>query len=404
MTGAEWFAIALVVAVCATLMAGYPVAFTLGGVSLIFAFLGSAFGYFDLFFLAALPQRVFGVMTNGVLLAIPLFIFMGVMLERSRIAEDLLETMGRLFGPLRGGLGISVIIVGLLLAAAKGVVGATVVTMGLIVLPAMLRFGYDPRLVTPDSLSRLHAAATAAGVTLKAVGVNPLDAAWGSARPAQPAAAIVPQPLDYAGLSSPEKRAQIARNLTANGVAAALITAPSSLAWLFNIRGGDVIRSPLPLGQAVLKADGSAELFVEPVKISEGLLEWLGNEVSVKTPSDIPASLRALEGEAVLTREAVGGGAAGEEVEHHLRGHFGRVGADAGAGQAVVGGEDGQARALELGAQRLLHPADLQGQRLQLAERAERLGLAVDGVAQGREDGGVGGGNGKAWQGHLNAR
>jgi tripartite ATP-independent transporter DctM subunit len=146
MIGTEWFAVALVAATCVTLMAGYPVAFTLGGVSLIFAFVGSACGFFDLFFLAALPQRVFGVMTNGVLLAIPLFIFMGVMLERSRIAEDLLETMGRLFGPLRGGLGISVIIVGLLLAAAKGVVGATVVTMGLIVLPAMLRFGYDPRL------------------------------------------------------------------------------------------------------------------------------------------------------------------------------------------------------------------------------------------------------------------
>jgi tripartite ATP-independent transporter DctM subunit len=93
-----------------------------------------------------LPQRIFGVMTNEVLLAIPLFIFMGVMLERSRIAEDLLETMGRLFGTLRGGLGISAVIVGTLLAAAKGVVGATTVTMGLIMLPTMLRFGYDPRL------------------------------------------------------------------------------------------------------------------------------------------------------------------------------------------------------------------------------------------------------------------
>ncbi len=127
-------------------MAGYPVAFTLGGVSLAFALLGHLLGLFDLSFLGAFPQRVFGVMTNEVLLAIPLFIFMGVMLERSRIAEDLLETMARLFGPLRGGLGISVVIVGVLLAAAKGVVGATVVTMGLIVLPAMLRFGYDKRL------------------------------------------------------------------------------------------------------------------------------------------------------------------------------------------------------------------------------------------------------------------
>ena len=146
MTGHEILAVLLVVTVCATLMAGYPVAFTLGGVSLAFALLASVVGMFELNFLAALPQRVFGVMTNSVLLAIPLFIFMGVMLERSRIAEDLLETMGRLFGSLRGGLGISVVIVGVLLAAAKGVVGATVVTMGLIVLPAMLRFGYDPRL------------------------------------------------------------------------------------------------------------------------------------------------------------------------------------------------------------------------------------------------------------------
>jgi tripartite ATP-independent transporter DctM subunit len=96
--------------------------------------------------LGALPQRIFGVMTNPTLLAIPLFIFMGVMLERSRVAEELLETMGRLFGTLRGGLGIAVILVGTLLAAAKGVVGATTVTMGLIVLPTMLRYGYDKRL------------------------------------------------------------------------------------------------------------------------------------------------------------------------------------------------------------------------------------------------------------------
>ncbi len=146
MSGAEIVAIMLVVAICAALLAGYPVAFTLGGISLLFALAGYLAGLFDLIFLAALPQRVFGVMTNDVLLAIPLFIFMGVMLERSRVAEDLLETMGRLFGPVRGGLGYSVVIVGVMLASAKGVVGATVVTMGLIVLPAMLRFGYDPRL------------------------------------------------------------------------------------------------------------------------------------------------------------------------------------------------------------------------------------------------------------------
>jgi tripartite ATP-independent transporter DctM subunit len=142
----EFLAVALVVAVCLALMAGYPVAFTLGGVSLAFAIIGELTGAFSFAFLGAFPQRVFGVITNDVLLAIPLFIFMGVMLERTRIAEDMLETIGRLFGLVRGGLGFAVVFVGLMLAAAKGVVGATAVTMGLIVLPTMLRFGYDPRL------------------------------------------------------------------------------------------------------------------------------------------------------------------------------------------------------------------------------------------------------------------
>ena len=146
MPSAELLAVLMVAAVCAALMAGYPVALTLAGMSLAFAVLGHAIGVMNFAILGALPQRIFGVMTNETLLAIPLFIFMGVMLERSRVAEELLETMGRLFGTLRGGLGLSVIIVGTLLAAAKGVVGATTVTMGLIVLPTMLRFGYDPRL------------------------------------------------------------------------------------------------------------------------------------------------------------------------------------------------------------------------------------------------------------------
>jgi len=136
----------MVGAVCALLLVGYPVALTLAGVSLGFAAAGAALGVMQLSLLGALPERVFGVMSNDVLLAIPLFIFMGVMLERSRIAEDLLETMGRLFGTLPGGLGLSVIVVGVLLAAAKGVVGATTVTMGLIVLPTMLRHGYDKAL------------------------------------------------------------------------------------------------------------------------------------------------------------------------------------------------------------------------------------------------------------------
>ncbi len=142
----EFLAVAMVVAVCALLLVGYPVALTLAGVSLGFAILGAASHVMNLALLGALPARIFGVMSNDVLLAIPLFIFMGVMLERSRIAEDLLETMARLFGALPGGLGFSVIFVGVLLAAAKGVVGATTVTMGLIVLPTMLRHGYDKAL------------------------------------------------------------------------------------------------------------------------------------------------------------------------------------------------------------------------------------------------------------------
>lgn len=127
-------------------MAGYPVALTLAGVALAFATLGDLAGIMGAGLLGALPQRIFGVMTNEVLLAIPLFVFMGVMLERSRVAEELLDAMGRLLGRLPGGLAVAVIIVGVLLAAAKGIAGATTVTMGLIVLPTMLRHGYDPRL------------------------------------------------------------------------------------------------------------------------------------------------------------------------------------------------------------------------------------------------------------------
>jgi tripartite ATP-independent transporter DctM subunit len=130
------------------LMLGFPVAFSLAGASLIFGLVGMAFGVFDPSNFGSLASRYIGFMTNEVLVAVPLFIFMGVMLERSKIAEQLLLTMGKLFGNLRGGLGISVVLVGALLAASTGVVGATVVTMGLISLPAMLRAGYDPKLAS----------------------------------------------------------------------------------------------------------------------------------------------------------------------------------------------------------------------------------------------------------------
>jgi len=126
------------------LLAGYPVALSLGGTALAFALVGDWLGLFDPAFIAALPNRIYGVMTNETLIAVPLFVFMGVMLERSQVAESLLDTMAMLFGPLRGGLGISVTLVGMLLAASTGIVGATVVTMGLLSLPTMLRRGYDP--------------------------------------------------------------------------------------------------------------------------------------------------------------------------------------------------------------------------------------------------------------------
>ncbi|QKT03733.1 TRAP transporter large permease subunit [Ectothiorhodospiraceae bacterium 2226] len=144
----EWLALVMFAVVCLVLIAGYPVAFTLAGTALAFALGGAALGLFDPIFLETLPNRVFGIMTNETLIAVPLFVFMGVMLERSRVAENLLDTMAMLFGPLRGGLGISVILVGALLAASTGIVGATVVTMGLLSLPVLLRRGYSPQLAT----------------------------------------------------------------------------------------------------------------------------------------------------------------------------------------------------------------------------------------------------------------
>ena len=142
----ELMPLLLFLAVGGALLLGYPVALSLGGTALIFAFAGQALGLFDPVFLEALPNRLYGVMINETLIAVPLFVFMGVMLERSRVAESLLETMAMLFGSLRGGLGISVTLVGMLLAASTGIVGATVVTMGLLSLPTMLKRGYSPSL------------------------------------------------------------------------------------------------------------------------------------------------------------------------------------------------------------------------------------------------------------------
>ena len=145
-TTPEVMSLLLLTTVCAGMLIGFPVAWTLAGIAMLFAFLGAAVGVFDVIFLTAIPSRFFGVMSNEVLVAVPLFVFMGVMLERSKIAEDLLQTMGQCFGKLRGGLGISVTLVGMLMAASTGIVGATVVTMGLLSLPSMLRAGYDHKL------------------------------------------------------------------------------------------------------------------------------------------------------------------------------------------------------------------------------------------------------------------
>ena len=144
----EYLPLIMFAAVFVTLLAGYAVAPTLAGVALLFAFGGALFGVFDLGDLGFLPNRVFGIITNQTLIAVPLFVLMGVTLQRTHIAETLLKSLSTLMGGARGGLGIAVTVVGMLMAASTGIVGATVVTMGLISLPAMLRQGYDPKLAT----------------------------------------------------------------------------------------------------------------------------------------------------------------------------------------------------------------------------------------------------------------
>ncbi|TVP62505.1 MAG: TRAP transporter large permease subunit [Nodularia sp. (in: Bacteria)] len=144
----EWLGPVMFAGALVMLSLGYPVAFSLGGVSILFGIVGISLGVFDPVFLTAMPQRIFGIMANYTLLAIPYFIFMGSMLEKSGIAENLLETMGIVLGRLRGGLALAVVLVGALLAATTGVVAATVVAMGLISLPIMLRYGYNKEFAT----------------------------------------------------------------------------------------------------------------------------------------------------------------------------------------------------------------------------------------------------------------
>lgn len=171
--------------------------------------------------------------------------------------------------------------------------------------PAGSVIGYDPRLHSPDALSVLRRAVLKAGGELKPVEANPLDLAWGDDRPAQPSAPVAPHEDRYAGESHADKRTRIGRAVAEAGADVVLLTAPASIAWLFNIRGGDVIRTPLPLAQAILEADGRARLFLDPRKVTNELPGWLGDTVSIEDPDGLPMALDALSSRRVLVDPAV---------------------------------------------------------------------------------------------------
>ncbi len=160
--------------------------------------------------------------------------------------------------------------------------------------------GYDSRLHSPDALATLRRAAAKAGAELKPVETNPVDLAWGAERPAQPTEPVVPHPERYSGESSASKRARIGQAIAGAGADAAVLTAPASIAWLFNVRGGDVIRTPLPLAQAIVETDGRARLFLDPAKVTNELPGWLGDAVSLEAPDALPSALDALSGRRVL--------------------------------------------------------------------------------------------------------
>jgi len=164
--------------------------------------------------------------------------------------------------------------------------------------------GYDPRLHSPDALDAIRAAVEKAGGLLKAVEGNPIDLAW-SDRPSQPQAPVIPHPEEYAGESAASKRARIGKAIADKGADVAVLTAPSSLAWLFNIRGGDVIRTPLPLGQAIVRADGSASIFLDPAKVTNELPAWLGDSVVLEAPEALEGALAKLSGQKVMIDPAI---------------------------------------------------------------------------------------------------
>jgi Xaa-Pro aminopeptidase len=160
------------------------------------------------------------------------------------------------------------------------------------------KIGYDPKLHSPDALERLRAASNAAGAELVAVSENPIDAIWDD-RPATPSALVAPHAEHYAGESAGSKRHRLGETLAKEGADAVVITSPASVAWLFNVRGGDVARTPLPLGEAILNADGSADLFLADEKLSPELKQWLGNEVAVRPSAELGAALAGLSGKRV---------------------------------------------------------------------------------------------------------
>ncbi|MCW5724048.1 MAG: aminopeptidase P family protein [Maricaulaceae bacterium] len=164
--------------------------------------------------------------------------------------------------------------------------------------PKGARIGYDPRLHTPDALARFHAAADKAGAALVAVETNPIDAAWAD-QPPPPMARAVPHPVEYAGEGHGPKRTRIGAAIAKDGAEAVAVTDPASIAWLFNIRGGDVRRSPLALSAAILNADGTAALFIEPAKVGDDLRAHLGNEVAIRPEGEFAQGLAELSGKRV---------------------------------------------------------------------------------------------------------
>ncbi|PHR60436.1 MAG: X-Pro aminopeptidase [Robiginitomaculum sp.] len=165
--------------------------------------------------------------------------------------------------------------------------------------PKGAKIGYDPKLHSPDALISIHEAVTSAGASLQPVTINPIDQAW-TDRPAAPKAELTIQPLELAGVDHAEKRAQIAQAITAKGADAALITAPSSIAWLLNIRGGDVMCSPLPLASLIINADASVELFIDPDKVTREVRAHFGNQVSISEENKLESRLKDLNGKTVM--------------------------------------------------------------------------------------------------------